>query len=178
MPVHYAKTKVTLFTWDPCQGEDDPTGEIPNGYRAIQPLGEEWFEGQENLQLLDSGAVLPYYLVNAGRSLIFGETTPPQSSPTALQILQTAVEKLKQENPVIEQAASSSGLRSSSRPEVPGPESLHIDADTTQSSIATSEKEHKEGYPDPDSNRDENWPDIEDGPTSQLPNAVLYICWF
>jgi hypothetical protein len=128
MPAHYTKTKVTLFTWDPRQGQDDPTGEIPNGYRAIQPLGEEWFEGQENLQLFDGDAVLPYYLVNAGRSLIFGETTPPQSSPTALQILQTAVEKLK------------------------------------------------EGDPDPDSSRNENWLDTEDGPTSQLPNAVLYIC--
>jgi hypothetical protein len=178
MPVHgHTKTTATLFTWDPRQGQDDPTGETPNGNRAIQRLSEEWFERQEGLQLFDSKAVLPYYLVNAGRNLIFGETTPPQSSPTALQILQTAVEKLKQEKPAIEQAASSSGLRSS-QPEVPEPKSLDIDADTTLSSIATSllEEEHKEGDPDFDCSRDENLSDIENGTTSQLPNAVLKIC--
>jgi hypothetical protein len=176
MPVHgHTKTTVTLFTWDPRQGQDDPNGGAPNGNRAIQPLNEEWFEGQEGLQFFESNAVLQYYLVNAGRSLIFSATTPPQSSPTALQSLQALVEKIKLEKPAIELAASSSGLQSSSQPEVPHPKSPDIDADTTLSSISTSvleEEEHKEGDPDPD----DNWSDIEDGPTSQSPNAVLYIC--
>jgi hypothetical protein len=176
MPVHgHTQTTVTLFTWDPRQGQDDPNGGAPNGNRAIQPLNEEWFEGQEGLQFFESNAVLQYYLVNAGRSLIFGATTPPRSSPTALQNLQALVEKIKPEKPAIELAACSSGLQSSSQPEAPDPKVPDIDADTTLSSISTSvleEEEHKEGDSDPD----DNWSDIEDGPTSQSPNAVLYIC--
>jgi hypothetical protein len=181
MPVHgHTQTTVTLFTWDPRQRQDDPNGGAPNGNRAIQPLNEEWFEGQEGLQFFESNAVLQYYLVNAGRSLIFGATTPPQSSPTALQNLQALVEKIKPEKPAIELATCSSGLQSSSQPEAPDPKVPDIDTDTTLSSISTSvlEEEHREGDPDsdPDSDPDDNWPDAEDGSTSQSPNAVLYIC--
>lgn len=170
MPVHGpTKTKVTLFTWDPRQGQDDPNDEAANGNRAIQPLREEWFEGQEGLQFFDSKAVLPYYLVNAGRSLIFDTT--PQSSPAALQTLHALVEKLKLERPTIELAATSCDPQSSSQLEVPETQNLDIDADTTLSSIQTSvlEEEQREGDLASDSDPDGNWSDIEEGLTSQLP---------
>jgi hypothetical protein len=159
MPIHgLTGTRARLFTWDPRQGQDDPILRTPSGNRDIQPLAEEWFEGQEGLQYFDSKAVLPYYLVNAGRSLIFRTTAPPEPSLAALQDLKEIVEKLKGEKAAI--PASLGDLQSTSKSNVPETQNPHIDADTTLSS-----KEE-------DAN--ENWSVIEKDPTSRYkPNRCI-----
>lgn len=99
---HIHDTTVKLYVWDPLHPVEDPKTQEPlwpypsDAARRydVEPLREEYFEGQEGVDFL--GSSTPFFLIKAGRDLFYEsrqtsgditEAEPPEDRGTAERLL-------------------------------------------------------------------------------------------
>jgi hypothetical protein len=134
---HVHSTTIKLYVWDPLQppkvtkNQETPYASDVACRHDVEPLKEEYFEGQEGVDFL--GSSMPFFLINAGRDLFFKTLQTSGGIPE----VEALVDESQDGEVPVEEDLKPSGVPPSMHPKVIKPPTYVFDGPDSDSGLSS-----------------------------------------